>query len=159
MSDKCQTGFILLSRDLIESSLWQLPPDHLRVAVYLLLKARHKDRIHNLPDGTTVSRGQLVTSMLLIAENCSYYENRITREMSRKKVLNILQNLENIGFIKRNSHRKGTHITICNYDSYQDVDMYKLHKEETNRKQTGNKVETQRDTNKKVRMKADGIIP
>lgn len=147
MDDKLQRGFIALSRDLIDSSLWQLPPDHLRVALYLLLKARHKSNNHTLPDGTKIRRGELVTSMLLIAENCSYYENRMIREMSRKKALNILNNLESIGFLERNSHRKGTHITLCNYDTYQTFGNYKLHEGETLGEHRGNTEGTQRATN------------
>jgi hypothetical protein len=127
MSDKFRRGFVALSRDLLDSSLWQLPPDHLRVALYLLLKARHGKKKISLTDGTKIGRGELVTSMLLIAENCSYYENRIIHEMSRKKALNIVNNLAKIGFLERNSHSKGTHITICNYDTYQDPDNYKSH--------------------------------
>lgn len=148
MNDKLLKGFVLFSRDTIDSSLWQLPPDHFRVACYLLIKARYNKRIHTLPDGTTVGRGQLVTSMILIAENCSYYENRTTREYSRKKVLNILNDLEKIGFIKRNSHRKGTHITICNYDRYQVADNYNSHTGETLGEHRGNTDGTLRNTNK-----------
>lgn len=147
---KYDSGYVMLSRELLDSSLWNLPPEHLRIAIYLLLKARHSKRTHNLPDGTTVGRGELVTSMLNIAENCSFYENRTTRELSRKKVLNILLDLENIGFINRNSHRKGTHISICNYDTYQDSGNYKSHSIETERKQSGNTEGTQRDTNNNV---------
>jgi len=138
MSDKLQRGYALLSRDTLDSSLWMLPPGHFRVAAYLILRARHSSRKHSLPDGTTVSRGELVTSMSLIAENCAYYENRSMREYSRKKILNILSDLDGIGFLKRNSHRKGTHISICNYDIYQRPDSYNSHKEETNGEHRGN---------------------
>lgn len=150
MSEKFHSGYVLLSRSLQESNLWQLPPDHFRVAVYLLMKARHKAKPHRLPDGLEIKRGEMVTSMTLIAENCSYYENRMVREMSRKKALNILENLENIGFLKRNSHSKGTHLTICNYDTYQTAKNYNLHADETDREQSGNSEGTLRDTNKKV---------
>ena len=149
MEDKCKRGFVFLSRDVFDSNLWQLPPDHFRVAVYLLSKARHKTKPHILPDGLKIGRGELVTSMALIAENCSYYENRMVREMSRKKALNILETLEKIGFLKRNSHSKGTHIIICNYGLYQDADNYKSHIDETVKEHRGNSEGTVRDTNKK----------
>ena len=126
MTDRFQRGYIILSRDLFDSSLWQLPPDHFRVAVYLLSKARHKNTPHKFPDGTTVCRGELVTSMLLIAENCSYHENRMMREMSRQKASRIVKTLENIGFLTHNSDKVGTHITICNYETYQNPTTYNL---------------------------------
>jgi len=148
MSEAFHKGYFLLSRSLFDSNLWQLPPDHLRVAIYLLGKARHSTKPHTLPDGLTIRRGELVTSMTFISENCSYYENRMVREMSRKKALNILENLEKIGFLKRNSHSKGTHISICNYDTYQCTDNYNPHKGETVREQSGNSEGTLRDTNK-----------
>ena len=150
MIEKLESGYALLSRGVFDSSLWQLPPDHFRVAMYLLLKARHKPNPHTLPDGLKIGRGELVTSMARIAENCSFYENRMLREMGRKKALNILENLENIGFLKRNSHSLGTHITICNYDTYQTPDNYNSHKVETPREHLGNTSGTPRNTNKKV---------
>ena len=150
MNEYFSLGYVILSRNVFDSNLWQLPPDHFRVAIYLITKARHKTKPHKLPDGLIISRGELVTSMSAIAENCSYYENRTVREMSRKKVLNILQNLENIGFLIRNSHRLGTHIKLCNYESYQNPESYKSHTKETLEEHEGNTEGTRRDTNNKV---------
>ena len=124
-------GYILLARELANSSLWQLSPDHLRLAVYLLLKARHKSKSHVLADGTTINRGELVTSMALIAEECSYHDNRKVHTWSRQKVVRLLQGLENVGFIKRNSDSNGTLLHICNYWRYQQSDNYKSDSSET----------------------------
>ena len=140
---KFKRGYILLSRDLIDSSLWHLPPMHLRVALYLLMKARSKKNPIVLPDGLKINRGELVCGYSLIAENCSFYENRAVRECGKKKIGNILNDLCKIGFIKKNSHAKGTHISICNYDSYQSPDLYKSHTKETEVKRCGNAEETQ----------------
>jgi len=35
-------GYILLSRRLIESEIWDKPPMYLKVWIYILTKARHK---------------------------------------------------------------------------------------------------------------------
>jgi len=158
---KFKRGYVLLSRDLIDSSLWNLPPMHLRVALYLLMRARSKKNPTTLLDGLKIHRGELVSGYREIAENCSFYENRIMRECGKKKIGNILNDLCKIGFIKKNSHAKGTHISICNYDSYQSPDLYKSHTKETEVKRYGNAVETQvkrkgnrsetlRNTNNKV---------
>jgi len=146
MNEKFKRGFIALSRDLMDSGLWVLPPDHLRVAIWLLLMARHKTTPVRLPDGGTIGRGELATSMSSIAENCSYYENRSHHQMSRKKALKIIETLEEIGFLRRNSHSMGTHITICNYDTYQQLNNYNSHSCETVREHGGNTVGTRWDT-------------
>lgn len=117
-------GYVLLSRMLPECSLWQLSPHHTRVSVYLLLSARHKKKTINLPTGDQIKRGDLVTSLSIIADNCSYFENRKLRTWSRRKVAEMLDDLDEIGFLKHNSNRSGTHISICNYGTYQDPDKY-----------------------------------
>lgn len=144
---KIEGGFVVLARILFEKSLWQLSPDHTRLAFYLLCRARSKHEPVRLPKGDTVARGQLVTSLAGLAEGCSYFDNRMQREWSRKKVSRLLSDLKEISFIAVKSHSKGTLITICNYGEYQDIDNYKSHSEETVRKHRGNSEEHQQEVN------------
>jgi hypothetical protein len=59
-------GYILLARKIIESEIWKKPPLYLKVWVYLLARAQHS-KYKNL------EKGQLITSIPEIQENCSWY--------------------------------------------------------------------------------------
>ena len=58
-------GYILLSRRLIESEIWDKPPMYLKVWIYILTKARHKAN-------QKFSRGELLISIPEIQEACSH---------------------------------------------------------------------------------------
>ena len=58
-------GYILLSRRLIESEIWDKPPMYLKVWIYILTKARHKAN-------QKFSRGELLISIPEIQEDCSH---------------------------------------------------------------------------------------
>ncbi len=147
-------GYVLLSRLIQECSLWQLSPDHLRLAIYLLITARHKSKTISLPSGDKIKRGELVTSLSNVADDCSYYNNRTVRIWSRRKVSEMLNDLKKVGFLDHNSNRKGTHISICNYDAYQDPSKYKSNSPVTPKEHQNNTEGTQGEqtlhTNNKV---------
>src|SRR5690625_524432 len=63
---KIPGGYILLSRKLIESEIWDKPPLYIKIWVYLLNKAQHGDF-------KGLKRGQLRTSIPDIMEDCSWY--------------------------------------------------------------------------------------
>jgi len=117
------TGNIQLHRQLFDSRLWSLPPDHTRLAIYLMLSARFMPKPKKLAD-VTVRRGEVVTSLKDISDDCEWYENRKLRVWSRQKVSRLLEDLTNIGFLTLNSDTYGTHITICNYETYQPRQQY-----------------------------------
>ena len=79
----------------------------------LLLRANNKDA-KVLIDGSLMEckRGQFITSLGKLAEEWM---------VSRNTVLRFLDALESDTMIVRKSTHKLTQITICNYDSYQDV--------------------------------------
>lgn len=122
--DKIDGGYVVLARAVIDSQLWQCGPDVSRVALYLLLRARYKYDQKKYP-GFSVSRGDVLTSLSAISDDCSWFENRMVRKWSRGKVGRILDTLEKIGFCSRISDTYGTHLNICKYDIYQDLSKYK----------------------------------
>lgn len=77
-------GYILLSRQLIESEIWDKPPLYLKIWVYLLSKAQHKDY-------KGLKRGQLWTSIPEIQEAMSYKVGFRTEKPSKKQVWSVLE--------------------------------------------------------------------
>lgn len=129
-------GYILLSRKLIESEIWYKPPMYLKVWVYLLSKAQHKDY-------KNLKRGQLFTTIDEIRNECSYTVGWRKEIPSKKQIYSILAWLKspygkNLRYpYARNDEAdkndsmivttKGTHgilITILNFNDYQDPKNY-----------------------------------
>lgn len=128
-----RTGYILISRKLIESEIWNKPPLYVKVWLYLLIRAQHSDY-------KDLKRGQLWTSIDEIREACSYNVGFRKVTPTKREVWSILEFLRNPknGNILRKPYEgtaketmvettKGTHgmlVTICNYDVYQTPKNY-----------------------------------
>lgn len=89
---------------------WYKSPNHLHLFVYLLIKANHKD---GRWQGMKIKRGEHVTSLGIIASETG---------LSKQNIRTILKNLKKSGEINTIPNTKLTHVTICNYDSYQGSD-------------------------------------
>lgn len=107
-------GWIKVYRDLQEHWLSQ-DFEKLGWWVDLLLSATHKDT-KILVKGKLIElkKGQITTSLSFLAERWG---------RSKETVLNFLRLLESDGMIDRKADRTKTLITICNYDSYQEVEQ------------------------------------
>lgn len=81
-------GYILLSRKIIESEIFKKPPLYLKVWIYLLSKAQHKDY-------RQLKRGQLWTNIPEIQEACSWYVGFRKETPSKKQIYTILEWLRN----------------------------------------------------------------
>jgi DNA-binding transcriptional regulator YhcF (GntR family) len=105
-------GWICLHRCIQEHWIWQ-DANRFKWWVDLLLRANNKDA-KVLIDGSLVDckRGQFITSLGKLAEEWM---------VSRDTVRRFLDALESDTMIARKSTHKMTQITICNYDSYQDI--------------------------------------
>jgi hypothetical protein len=105
-------GWICLHRCIQEHWIWQ-DANRFKWWVDLLLRANNKDA-KVLIDGSLVDckRGQFITSLGKLAEEWM---------VSRDTVRRFLDALESDTMIARKSTHKMTQITICNYDTYQDV--------------------------------------
>ena len=79
--------------------------------IHLLMEANHEDVQWH---GLTIGRGQLITSRERLAQ-----ETRITEQ----KIRTCLKRLEECSQINIKSTKRGTLITICNYESYQQFDF------------------------------------
>ena len=109
MSDKT-TGWIKIHRDIRNHWVWQ-KADYFKAWVYLLIKANHKSKtwLHN-GNLVHIRRGELVTSLDAIAQDMNW---------SRSKVRHFINLLKKDTMIRTDSNTNYTHLSICNYDTYQ----------------------------------------
>ena len=106
------SGWIKIYREITRHWIFQ-DAEKFKWWIDLLLMASHEDcRVMVKGELASLKRGQLTVSL-------SFLSARWGR--SKEKVLNFLRLLESDHMIERNSDRKSTTITICNYDSYQEV--------------------------------------
>lgn len=121
-------GYILLSRKILDSEIMTKPPLYLKVWIYLLTNAQHKDY-------KGLKRGQLFTSIPEIQEAMSYMVGYRKETPSYKQIRGVLDWLRFPGEGNTKDERgapmivttKGTHgmvVTIVNYDLYQDPRSY-----------------------------------
>ena len=142
-TDKINGGYVVFARAAMDSQLWQCGPDVLRLSMYLLLQARFNPVPKKYP-GFVVSRGDVLTSLSTISEDCSWFENRMIRKWSRGKVSRLLAVLSKIGFCRTISDTYGTHLNICKYELYQDLTKYKSDSDGTTPNSDGHETERPR---------------
>lgn len=106
------SGWIKIYRDITDHWIFQ-DAEKFKWWVDMILMASHENH-KNLINGSLVSlnKGQFSASISFLASRWG---------RSKEKVLNFLKLLESDHMITRNSDRKSTIITICNYESYQDT--------------------------------------
>ncbi len=106
-------GWIKIHRDIAKHWIFQ-DAEKFKWWIDLIMMASHEDHRTVVGDSIVViQRGQMSVSL-------SFLSARWGR--SKEKVLSFLRLLESDNMIKRVADRKSTTITICNYDSYQDVE-------------------------------------
>jgi len=131
-----EKGCILLSRSIYESAIWSDNPHVLKLFLYLIGHARFKEGCKKY-HGFEVNRGEVLTSLKNISDDNEYFENTM-KKWSKQKVSRMLDVLEKQGYIKRLSDTYGTHISICNYNKYQDIRFYKQDSSVTPADSSGN---------------------
>lgn len=101
-------GWIKIHRSLLDWE-WYSDTNCVRLAVHFLLKANY---IPKKWQGITIDRGQFITSRGQLSEETG---------LSQMQVRTTIDKLDKCGFITKSSTSKYTIITICNYDSYQQL--------------------------------------
>lgn len=117
-------GYILLSRKLLNSGIFEKPPLYIKVWIYLLSRAQHNEY-------KGLKKGQLWTSMPEIQKVCSYKIGYRTETPSIKEIRDVIDWLRSPSEGKMKGAMigtsRGTHgllVTIYNYSTYQDSDNY-----------------------------------
>jgi len=124
------TGFILLSRDLLENDIWRMNSDLVRLWIYLICKVSYGKKEFTYSRGTTkitVRKGEFLRSLRKIGEDCSYVGNNKIVRWSTSRIASMLKTLEDDGRIEilSNSSALGTHLRVVNYEAYQSFAAYK----------------------------------
>ncbi|MGV3465550.1 MAG: hypothetical protein ACO1OT_09690 [Heyndrickxia sp.] len=152
-------GYILISRKLIESEIWDKPPLYIKVWIYLLTKAQHKHY-------KGLKRGQLYISIPEIIEGCSWRKGYRKEKPTKDQVFQIIDWLRkphgevNEGdsgatMITTTRATQGMVITIDNYDFYQDSKNYESNNESNNGKVTRATIPKRQPDNIKQECKND----
>lgn len=130
--DRISGGYILLSRRLIESEIWDKPPMYLKVWIYILTKARHKatDRY---------SRGEMLISIPELQEACSHKVGYRVEKPKKHEIDNILRWLRRASegqhgydneehtstpMITTTKTTRGMVVKVHNYNVYQNPKNY-----------------------------------
>lgn len=145
---KIPGGCILLSRKIIESSIWDKPPLYLKVWLLILSKAQHKDY-------KLLKRGELRISIPEITEKCSWHVGYRKVTPTKDQIFQVLEWLRRpIGSNSRNPYEsnaesnarammitttkatQGILVNVVNYEFYQTLENYESNNESTDEKPT-----------------------
>lgn len=139
-------GYVLLSRKIIESEVWNKPPLYIKVWLYILAQARYREH-------KNLQRGEFVTSYNEIAEACSYkvgYRKMKPKKDDIRRVIewlrlpkmatcdahtnthtnDTMKTTTNTTMITTTKVTQGLLIKVCNYNVYQDPKNYEQHSED-----------------------------
>lgn len=124
-------GYILLSRAILDSDVFA-SQKLLKIWVWCLCKANFKDR--TLP--LKIGKGETLVKV----KRGSFLFGRFKAEeelcIDGSTVYKAIKNLEELGMISIESNSQYSVVTICNYDTYQQVENYKVaSKEQVSNKQ------------------------
>lgn len=133
-------GYIIISRSIIESEIWDKPPLYIKVWLYLLTRAQHTNY-------KKLKRGQLVTSIPEIIEACSWKVGFRTERPSKSQIFQVLDWLRKPDEACDESNTSATMITttkathgllvnIDNYDFYQTSKNYESNNDSDNEEDT-----------------------
>lgn len=117
MSEHIRGGYILLARQMMESDFFKFTPCCREVYLWLLLSV-------NFVDGKRFKRGQMFTSIGKIREELAWYVGFRKHQYSDNQIRTALNNLVNHDMIHTAKTTRGLHVTVCNYDTYQNPDNY-----------------------------------
>ena len=132
-------GWISLHRKILENPILNRSRvySNFEAWIWLLLKANHKDNKFMLgTELVKVKKGSMITSQKKLCRQFRWGNSKL------RSFLKVLQKDE---MLLLETNTQSTHITICNYESYQDKQI--SNKPQTNHKQTANKLRT--NTNNK----------
>lgn len=144
-------GYVLLSRRLIESGIWEKPPIYLKVWMYILTRAQHKPY-------KNLERGELLVSIPELIEACSYKVGYRTEKPTKTQIFNVLEWLRNSdegadegvtngAMIETTKTTRGMIVKVLNYNVYQDPKSYERNAGQNDEEATiGTMPERQADT-------------
>jgi hypothetical protein len=133
-------GYIILSRNIIESQIWHKPPLYLKVWIYLLSKAQHADY-------KQLKRGQLYISIPKMQEDLSYKVGFRLVKPTKDQIFDVIDWLRSFNqcvgeatpaatmkapMITTAKATHGLLVSIDKYDVYQNSKNYESNGENNN---------------------------
>jgi len=134
-----------LDRKIFSSDIWYASPWKLKIWIYLIGHANHKD---NSFMGIPLKRGQLIRSYRRIAKDCAYKVGYRVKKPSLDTVKTICDELRREGRTEQRSVHKGTLFTVCNYN-----DLQRFPKPRTERRSEHLTEQDKNDSNKEHMLK------
>ena len=135
--ENTKKGYFLLSRSIFDSELWNRPPLYVKLFIWLLGKANHKDN-----PAKRLQRGQCLVTLPETIEAMKYYVGYRIEKPTKKQIWGTYEGLREADMIVTTKVTRGMVVTICNYDFYQDPKSYEGNNEGTakvtRREQQGN---------------------
>jgi hypothetical protein len=139
--DRITGGYILVSRRLLTSGIMEKPPLYMKLWIWMLMQASHKDH-------GNLKRGQFFTTIERMRDAMVYKAGyRIVRP-SRKQIRGAYDFLTKGHMIGTTKVTRGLLITILNYDYYQSPENYERHNEGHNERSTRGTLKTRKDNKK-----------
>lgn len=124
LSCSIEGGYFMVPRRIFNFPIWRGDPHLLKLYIYFLGKARHN---HNPKEYNKlkINRGEHVTSISTIAEDNKYkgQDGRL-RKWSKSTVSRLLEKLAKSNLIKKIDDTYGMHVSVSNYEVYQDPNNY-----------------------------------
>ncbi|MCF8051573.1 MAG: hypothetical protein K9L59_10075 [Desulfobacterales bacterium] len=113
-------GFVLLSRKIMDSGIMEKPPLYMKLWIWMLLRASHKDH-------GSLKRGQLFTTHRKMQAAMTHKVGFRKEKPSIKEIRGVLEFLTISRMVVTMKGTHGTLITILNYDKYQTPENYEGH--------------------------------
>lgn len=110
-------GYVLLSREILTSDFYSFTPCTREVFMYLLLKV-------NYIDGKRFKRGSQFFQLARVREDLAWSKGFVKQTYTEDQMKTALNTLVKHDMITCTKTARGVHVTICNYDTYQNPDNY-----------------------------------
>lgn len=116
-------GYYLKARKFNNSKIAHCVPHIREIWDWLIMNANHKP--YTTKKGTTINRGQILTTYKDIQEGLHWYDGFIKKTYKKHHVDTTMRTLRAEAMVTTRKTTLGIIITICNYDIYQNPDNYK----------------------------------
>lgn len=110
-------GYIILARRMLKSEFFEFTPCCRETFLYLVFQV-------NYENGKRFKRGQQFFQIPRIREDLAWYVGFRKHQYSDNQIRTALTNLVNHDLILTMKTARGLHITVCNYDTYQNPKNY-----------------------------------
>jgi hypothetical protein len=114
-------GYILLARTVQESWIWEAPPSHLKIWLYIIMKCNHAPR---KVGGRLIKRGQCILQYKELQDAAMYYVGYRKERMTGPAITKILRRFCEGNMMESMRLTRGILITVHNYEKYQDPGNY-----------------------------------